>query len=492
MRIRNTEQLQSVGNVRLRKDILDIAEHGLEASDPYFNTMKSIRIENGHILHVGSPCFNISGAPYESDTVLDLDRDVDRIFVLGAGKGIQRIAQALEDIFKERITGGIVILKKGDDNPLKYITALYGSHPIPDECCIESSKKLLSFIEKAKITERDIVFTIIGNGSSSLLTLPPASLSLLDVQEVTRVLQIERGMTTPQVNLVRNQIDLLKGGRLTRIIGKCYQFHLVSIDLEEPNALGGVGFDGLMKRNFWIHCLPDCTSPELALSFIKEKRLGECLPRAVIQYIENEAQEHPVLTEEEYRELGCRIYGLMPHKASFLPSIKKRCRELGYKPYCLTKRTFTEASVSGELMARIAVNVALENEPFEKPCAIISTGEFKVTVDKAIGIGGRNQEFVLSAAPIIRGYDIAAFAVDTDGTDGPGGSFSEEASALGCFNLAGGLCDGETMSLSKERKVDIEKAIETHDTSSVLWKLDSGVWMAHSISVQDLVIFLIK
>lgn len=95
-------------------------------------------------------------------------------------------------------------------------------------------------------------------------------------------------------------------------------------------------------------------------------------------------------------------------------------------------------------------------------------------------------------AQIIRGYDIAAFAVDTDGTDGPGGSFSEEASALGCFNLAGGLCDGETMSLSKERKVDIEKAIETHDTSSVLWKLDSGVWMAHSISVQDLVIFLIK
>lgn len=491
MRLKNASQLKSVGLKDLRRDILDIAEHGLAAADPYNNTLKTVRIIDGHFLHIGCPEFNVKGAPYEEEVTYDLNTQIDRVYVFGAGKGIQRIAEALETVFGDRLAGGMLILKYGDTTELKKIKVEYGAHPVPDEGCIYSSRKLVAMIQDAHFTERDLVFVIIGNGTSSLLTLPPDELSLEAVQQVTKVMQIEEGMTTPQVNLVRNQIDILKGGRITRLFGKSKQIHLVPIDLEEPNALGGVGFNGYMDTNFWIHSLPDCTSCERALDFIKEKGLEKKLPEEILVYLKAHIGNNTVLTKQEYLNLGCRVYGLMPHSSSFIPKLKERCLELGYEPHCMTKRTFVEAKEAGQLFSRIAVNIALENEPFKKPCALIITGELKVTVDKSNGVGGRNQEFALSSADIISGYNIAVFAVDTDGTDGPGGEFSSFATDLGCTNLAGGLVDGKTKALSLERGVDLPMVLSNHDTSAALWTLDSGVWMSHSISVQDLIIFLI-
>lgn len=52
----------------------------------------------------------------------------------------------------------------------------------------------------------------------------------------------------------------------------------------------------------------------------------------------------------------------------------------------------------------------------------MSSGENVVTVGKESGVGGRNQEYCIAAAIRIAGSEnIVVGAVDTDGTDGPGG-----------------------------------------------------------------------
>ena len=57
--------------------------------------------------------------------------EIDRIYVVGAGKGSQRVALALEEILGDRLTGGHIIGKHGDEIILKKIGCNTGrpSHP---------------------------------------------------------------------------------------------------------------------------------------------------------------------------------------------------------------------------------------------------------------------------------------------------------------------------------------------------------------------------
>lgn len=491
MRIRNPECLVSHGNTEGRRHAVEILEAGLQAADPYHNTKRLLKIRDGK-LYVGFRDFVPDGSPRTGIDVYDLKRDLDRIFVFGAGKGIQRVAEALEETLGEYLSSGFILLKHHDEHDLKKIRVAFGGHPIPDQSCLDGCRQLVKIIRNCRLTNRDLVFTILGNGASSLLTLPWEDLSLEDVMTVTRIVQIEKGMLTPQLNLVRNQLDMLKGGRITRLLAPAKMAHLIPIDLNEPNAYGDAGYEGLMKSNFWLHTLPDVSSPEKAINLLKDNDLWEAMPPAVRRHLENSRPEQDVMHAEEFERLDCRIFGLMPTKHNFIPVTMEAARKLGYEPHFLMRRTFVDASAAGQMISRIALNVANEGAPFQAPCALFLTGELTVAVKKENGIGGRNQEFALSAAPVIKGNRrIVVAAADTDGTDGPGGRFDEEAWNKGCHNLAGGIVDGYTVEESTGCGVDIDTALRTHATSRALWKLNSGIWATQNISVQDLIIVLI-
>ncbi|MFW6102814.1 MAG: hypothetical protein ACOC7M_00820, partial [Chloroflexota bacterium] len=87
MRITNRESLISHGNIAGRRAIVDILEAGLQAADPYWNAAKLVRIESGALL-IGRPEFEPQGAPVTGEERIPL-ADIDRVFVFGAGKGIQ-------------------------------------------------------------------------------------------------------------------------------------------------------------------------------------------------------------------------------------------------------------------------------------------------------------------------------------------------------------------------------------------------------------------
>lgn len=118
----------------------------------------------------------------------------------------------------------------------------------------------------------------------------------------------------------------------------------------------------------------------------------------------------------------------------------------------------------------------------------MSSGENVVTVGSETGVGGRNQEYCLAAAQRIAGTRGIVFgAVDTDGTDGPGGL--ELPGAPGC--LAGAIVDGETVAEAKSAGMDLWQAMKAHATSAPLWTLGCGVEAEHCVSALDLRIILI-
>lgn len=76
-------------------------------------------------------------------------------------------------------------------------------------------------------------------------------------------------------------------------------------------------------------------------------------------------------------------------------------------------------------------------------------------------------------------------AVDTDGTDGPGGDFNPEATACGIKNLAGAMVDGYTYSDAMEKGIDVNSILAGHDSSNTLWELGSAVALEQGVSVDD-------
>ena len=481
-RIQNIDDLASHGNVCARKAILEILEAGLEASDPYYNTKKLIRLQ-GETLIVGGKEFEPSGSLRTGEEVYKLS-EIGRIFVFGAGKGIQRVAKAIEDTLGDRLTGGHVIDKKGHPVILERIGVTLGAHPVPDEDCVRGCERIRELADN--LTEDDLVFTCVGNGVSSLLTMPVAGVSLEDVRKTTYIMQIERGVPTGDLNPIRNHLDMMKGGRISRLIQPAKAIHIIAI---APGS-----YDQLMHHNLWLHTLPDCTTFQLAIDELRKWDAWDMVPSSVRKFLETADPGHETIKAEEFEKMPFRIFGVMPgsRQTATLPLAMKKARELGFKPVILAEALSSiEACHAGTYIAAITRTIERRGQPLEPPCALFSSGEMIVTVGKEKGIGGRNQEFALSAALRIAGSkNIVIASVDTDGTDGPGIQFTKGPKDMpSCF--AGGIVDGETAEEAKEAGVNIVEELKKHNTSPALWKLKSGIIAIPDISLGDLTVALV-
>ena len=479
MRILNQDALTSHGNIAGRRALVEIMEAGLQAADPYNNIHRLIR-RVGNKLIVGCPDFEPAGDPHSGDEVIDLDK-IGRIFVFGAGKGIQRIARAIEDILGDRLTGGHVIAKHGDEVICERIGVTHGAHPVPDEGCAIGCRRILELCQG--LTEDDLVFTLGTNGFSALLTLPADGISMEDVRQVTFMMQIERGVPTGDLNPIRNHIDQMKGGRFARHIQPARAIHIVGID---PSS-----YEQVIYRNLWLHSLPDCTTFADAQAMLHKWDVTDLVPASVREYIERADPADETVKADEFLQWRSRIFGTMPYNQSMIPTAQKKAAELGFNPLWLALDLRAEAKDAAMTIASVAKSIETLGQPVEPPCALFSTGEILVTVGQERGMGGRNQEYCVSAALTIAGSrNILMGSADSDGTDGPGIQFSDQRlGEVTC--LTGGIVDGETACEAKERGVDLVDALKHHNTSPALYALDSGIVATQNISIGDFTVTLV-
>ncbi len=484
MRIKNATDLTSHGDITGRSDMVAILEAGLQAADPYNNTKRLIKRE-GDKLYIGNTDFEANDDPRSGIDVIDLHQ-IDRIFVVGAGKGSQRVGLALEEVLGEHLTGGHLIGKHGDEIIVKKIGVTLAGHPTPDEYCCIGCRRILEFAKD--ITNRDLVFTVGANGFSSLLTLPPDGITVDEVKELTYMMQIEKGVATEELNTIRNHIDLMKGGRFSRYFAPAKMVHIEAIDIGNARAGVHANFHDMLKNNIWLHNLCEGSTFEDAIRTLKFWDAWELTPLSIRRHLEGARPEDETVKYDEFMKMDFRVFGIMPKDKTIFPAVKQKAAELGYTPYLFAEFLRLEASQAGLAISNIACTIQDVHEPVSPPCCLISGGELLVTVGDELGVGGRNQEYVLSAALNIGGRNIVFGAVDTDGTDGPGGYIANDVPDC----LAGGITDGCTLQEAKERRVDIREALKTHATSKALWELKSSIHAEHNISVGDLGIVLIR
>ena len=75
---------------------MDLLDAGLDSLDPYYRVKDFVKIIDNKII-LDDRGYEMKGDPRTGAAVYDLN-DYDRIFVIGAAKGIQRAALALEEI----------------------------------------------------------------------------------------------------------------------------------------------------------------------------------------------------------------------------------------------------------------------------------------------------------------------------------------------------------------------------------------------------------
>jgi hydroxypyruvate reductase len=134
-----------------------------------------------------------------------------------------------------------------------------------------------------------------------------------------------------------------------------------------------------------------------------------------------------------------------------------------------------DAQAAGDTAAYIAQEAEVNQTPIEPPCVLLCGGELVVAVGEETGLGGRNQEFVLSAAPRIHGSaNIVIASADSDGADGP-------------TSAAGGIVDGLTMKRAQALDTDVLDVLRQHDTGTAMAKLGDAILTGiQPTNVQDL------
>lgn len=469
MYIKNRAEMIAHGNTRGRQILANIIEAGLAAVDPYLNTRKLIRVEKGKLIIGGCPEMDLSGY---GDEIIDLFGTGD-IYVIGAGKTVQKQAKALEDLLGDKLTAGAVTVKKGEEVILKKIEVTEGAHPVPDEKSVEGTRRIVEIARKAK--EGDLVFTLFSSGSSSLFALPLDDCTVEDMRSVYR-LAIQYGDQSI-IWRVMKYFSAANGGRIVMMIHPARAVNLLmAIKGYEP------WHGRIPEEGDWIPSWPP--GPQRlrdAAEEMKTEPWWEELPSSMRAALERHDPKCEGPGLEDFRRVQASYWQPVDNRR-MLEAARTKAEDYGFHGVILGTWMMVQSADTAEILIGMARDCIRYGTPFKPPVALISGGEMTVPVGTATGIGGRNQEFVLSAAMRISEMgdkEIVVGSVDSDGTDGPGAQLVCGSRAV-LRTLAGGMVDGETLADALAMGIDLRKELKNHNSTPVLTRLKSGIYTGNT------------
>lgn len=447
--VQNAAALTAHGDVQLRRIALGIIEYALAATDSYPLAKKLLEFD-GRVLHIGGEQFEINGAA--------------RVHFLGAGKASFGIARAVEEALGDALSSGLVICKHGQRGTLKRIKIRLASHPLPDEAGMRAADEALSLARAVR--PGDVLICGFTGGSSSLMPLPVAGLTLEDKQKMTRLL-LSCGANIVEINAVRKHLSRIKGGHLAAATPA----DVTLINLTVSDVIGNA-LDYITDPS-----VADSSTLADARATLDKYGLWDKAPPAVVGYLKEggRAFETPKdLAPRRVRNI------VLTDGMCLCAAAAEKARSYGFQPLILSTALQGESREIGGVFAAVAREVIASGHPLKPPCAIIGGGETVVNLDSWRTEGGPNQEFALGAALLLNGAArTVVVGLDSDGTDGP-------------TDYAGGMVDHTSVARARGLDLDLFDCLQRHDSSRALRSLgDAIVTGATGTNVNDLKLMLI-
>ena len=322
-----------------------------------------------------------------------------RVLLVATGKAAWQMAHAAVEALGS-VDGGVVVTKydhvKGE---IPGVDCYEAGHPVPDDNNFAATEKALELVQG--LTEEDTVLFLLSGGGSALFEKP--LLSGGELQDITSQL-LASGADIVEMNTIRKRLSGVKGGRFAKACAPAQVFSIVLSDiLGDPLDMIASG-----------PAVLDTSTCEQAQA-IAEK-----------YHLKLSGQAKALLMQETPKVLDNVTTQITGSVRQLCAAAANACREMGYEPVLLTDQLCCEAREAGSFLA----SIVRTNVGQGKKLAYIAGGETVVHLTGK-GMGGRNQELALAAAPGLAGLNAAVFSVGSDGTDGP-------------TDAAGGYVDGDT------------------------------------------------
>ena len=358
-----------------------------------------------------------------------------RLIVASIGKAAWRMAKAASDILGSSITGAVVTKYDHSMGEIAGLEIFEAGHPVPDMNTINGTKALLEHVKG--LNAEDTVLFLVSGGGSALFEFPAEGVTLEDMQDVTRQL-LSCGAEIVEINTIRKHLSSVKGGRFAELCAPAHVFMVVLSDVL------GDRLDSIASGP----AAPDMSTSEEALAIVKKYNLK--LKPELLEKLSHE-------TPKKLDNVTATITGSVTELCKAVSILAK---EKGYSRVILTTTLTCEAREAGSFMAGIAREVLTSGNPAKSPCALIAGGETVVHLTGK-GMGGRNQELALSAAEGIAGLEgVVVASLGSDGTDGP-------------TDAAGGIVDGKTAGILKEKGISIPEVLRNNDAYNALKEADA-------------------
>ncbi|MDA0840418.1 MAG: glycerate kinase [Planctomycetota bacterium] len=376
----------------------------------------------------------------------DLD-NCSGVYVVGAGKANAPMAEALEEILGDALTGGVITVKYEHSLPLRKIQVCEAGHPVPDDNGMAGARAMLDLVQP--LNKDALVFCLLSGGGSALMAVPAEGLTLADKQETTRLL-LACGANIEEINAVRKHLSAIKGGQLARAASPATCINLILSDVV------GDPLDAIASGP----TVPDRTTFQDVLDIVSHYGIEEKLPARVSERIRDGVAgrigDTPKSGDPSFSKTQNVIVG---NNRQAIQAAATEAESLGYNTLILSSSIEGETDDVARVHAAIAGEIHESGNPVRRPACILSGGETTVTL-KGNGKGGRNQEFALAAAAEISGLpDTLILSGGTDGTDGP-------------TDAAGAFADGTTKQRAGDAGMKIEEFLNRNDSYTFFDHLD--------------------
>ena len=367
------------------------------------------------------------------------ERPSGRTVVIGAGKAAVPMAKAVEENWDGPLEG-FVIAPHGYTHDLKRIGLVHASHPVPDESSLAAAEKALALASSLKAG--DLLIALISGGASALMSKPVPGISIAEKFGLVKAV-LKCGANIAELNCVRKQISVVKGGRLARAAGQARIHTLALSDVpgDDPAIIGSGP------------TVPDPTRKADALAILERYRVP--VPAAVMDWLRSPDEDRSILSHQTETRVV-----VSPHES--FRAVRARAEALGLNVLYLGDRIEGEAREVAKVHAAIALEIATRGMPTKTPCLLLSGGETSVTV-RGKGRGGRNVEFLLSLAIALGGAPgIHALAADTDGIDG-------------LEPVAGAVIGPESLAHARSLGLDPMASLDDNDAHSLFERMGTQV-----------------